>query len=456
MSIEAEELSKICVIGAGAAGLTVCRAFLQHGVNFECLERENDVGGIFNFGKPNSSIYKSTHLLSSKKTTQYPDFPMPAAWPPCPHHSLILEYFRSYARHFDLYDRIRFNTAIERLEPAPEGWNVRLTNGSRRRYGGVVIANGHHWDPQMPHFSGRFDGQALHSKEYKTPDIFAGKRVLVVGGGNSACDIAHDAVQQASRVFLSMRRSVHFMSKYSFGKPGDVTLQTMTRLGVPLFVQRMLAGLAARVINGRPQDLGLPAPDHRIFDANLTVNSFVPFHIRQGDITVKPNIASLAGDKVQFVDGSAEAIDMIVYATGFKVSFPFIDRQHLNWRNDAPDLFLHQFHPQRDDLAIVGLFQSATGGHWALMHYQAQLLSRFLAARHRGYDLGWFHELRQQPTPDLRGGFGKLESERQRLTVEPVLFHRHLNRLIRDFDKRYDFEAAPAIAKRHDVSRKAA
>lgn len=456
MHIDADGSSKYCVIGAGAAGLAVCRAFVQHGVSFDCLERENDVGGIFNFGKPNSSIYKSTHLLSSKKTTQYPDFPMPEHYPPCPHHSLILEYFRSYARHFELYGRIQFKTAIERLEPAAAGWNVRLAGGTQRLYAGVVIANGHHWDPQVPRFSGRFNGQVLHSKEYKTPDIFAGRRVLVVGGGNSACDIAHDAVQQASRVFLSMRRSVHFMSKYSFGKPGDVTLQAMTRLGVPLFVQRMLAGLAARVINGRPQDLGLPAPDHRIFDANLTVNSFVPFHIRQGDIAVKPNIASLAGGKVEFVDGSTEKIDTIVYATGFKVSFPFIDHTHLNWRDEAPDLFMHQFHPHRDDLAVVGLFQSATGGHWALMHYQAQLLARFLAARQQGHDLDWFRQLRAKPTPDLRGGFGKMESERQRLTVEPVLFNRRLNRLIRDFDRRYDLQTAAPLAEQVEIPRKAA
>jgi cation diffusion facilitator CzcD-associated flavoprotein CzcO len=456
MRMDAEDSSKYCVIGAGAAGLTVCRAFLQRGIEFECLERENDVGGIFNYGKANSSIYKSTHLLSSKSTTQYPDFPMPESWPPCPHHTLVLQYFRSYARHFDLYSHIRFKTAVDRIEPAESGWTVRLADGSQRHYRGVVIANGHHWDPQVPHVPGRFDGRILHSKDYKTADIFAGKRVLVVGGGNSACDIAHDAVQQAGRVFLSMRRSVHFLSKYSFGNPGDVTLQRMTRLGVPLFVQRMLAGLAARVINGRPQDLGLPAPDHRIFDANVTVNSFVPIHIRQGDITVKPSIASLAGGKVQFSDGTAEPIDVIVYATGFKVSFPFIDHGHLNWRNEAPDLYMHIFHPQRNDLAVVGLFQSATGGHWALMHHQAQLLARFLAARDHDCDVGWFRQLKEQPTPDLRGGFGRLESERQRLTVEPVLFERRLNRLIRDFDKRYDLPVATPAAAAIETSRKAA
>ena len=204
-----------------------------------------------------------------------------------------------------------------------------------------------------------------------------------------------------------------------------------------MWALRILAQLGARVINGRPQDLGLPVPDHRIFDSSVTVSSLVPYHVRQGDIAVKPGVASLHGNDVRFADGSEEPIDMIVCATGFKVSFPFIDQSELNARDGLPQLYLHQFHPQRDDISVVGLFQSATGGHWRLMHYQAQLLARCLAARALGADLDWFRQLRNQPAPDLKAGFAIANSERHHFTVEPVRFERRLTRLIDEFDKRY-------------------
>ncbi len=438
---------KYCVIGAGAAGLTVCRAFLQHGIPFDCYEREGDVGGIFHYGNPNSSVYRSTHLVSSKKTSEFPDFPMPADYPPCPHHSLVLAYFRSYARHFGLYDNIQFNTGIESIESTTSGWRIQLFNGTEKYYRGVVISNGHHWDPLLPEFAGEFTGEMLHSKQYKTPDIFAGKRVLVVGGGNSACDIASDAVLMANRVFLSIRHPVHFLPKYSFGRPGDVTTQTLIRWGVPLWTLRMLAGLRASVINGRPQDLGLPVPDQRIFDSNVTVSTLVPFHVRQGDIAVKPGVATLAGQVVKFMDGSEEPIDMIVCATGFKVSFPFINLNELNPQNGTPRLFLHQFHPHRDDISVVGLLQSAIGGNWPLMHYQAQLLARYLAAVGQGADLEWFRQLRTQSELDLKGGFEVQGLERHQFTVESVRFERRLKQLIREFETRYGLpKSHPQIA----------
>ena len=427
-----------CLIGAGAAGLAVCRALRQQGVDFECLEREDDIGGIFHYGKPQSSIYKSTHLLSSKATSEFPDFPMPREFPQCPHHSQVLDYFRAYARHFGLYEHIQFQTTVRSVQPqagdAP-GWRIQLSDGQQRSYAGLIIANGHHWDPQLPNFPGQFNGRTLHSKEYKTPELFAGQRVLIVGAGNTACDIACDAVPGAARVLLSMRRPVHILPKYTFGETGDGLMQWMSRLRIPMWFQRTLAAWGAYAVHGRPQALGLPVPDHRIFDAHVTVNSFVPFHVRQGDIAIKPNVACLAADHVQFVDGSREAVDLIVYATGYKVSFPFIDHAHLNWQSGGPQLFLNQFHPQRDDLAVVGLFQSATGGHWPLMHFQAQLLARFLSAQQQRRPVDWFQELKRQPTPDLRGGFGQLETERQRLTVEPVRFQRYLNRLMQRFDR---------------------
>lgn len=437
---------RYCVIGAGAAGLATCRAFRQFGIPFDCFEREPDVGGLFNYGQASSSVYKSAHLLSSKMMSEFPDFPMPARYPAYPHHTLVLEYFQSYARHFGLYDQITFRTSVESVEPTENGWKVQLSCGRVRRYRGVVVANGHHSTPLLPEFPGRFDGLSLHSRHYRTPEIFADKRVLIVGAGNSACDIALDAVPGASRVFLSVRRSCYFLAKFSFGKPGDVALNLMGRLRFPMWLRRLLVGLSAFSTNGRPERLGLPTPDHKLLDAQSTVNSLVPYKILHGDIVVKPNIESLDGRQVRFTDGSTETIDVIVFATGFKVSIPFVRPELLNWKNDAPELYMHVFHPRVDDLAIVGLFQSATSGHWFLMHHQAQLLARFLAARDQGADVDWFRKLKALRSPDMRGGFGQVNSERHRLTVDPMLYERQLKRLIRRFDQLYDFEQTQILS----------
>ena len=209
---------KFCIIGAGSSGIAAAKNFLAAGVPFDCLEREDDIGGNWYFGAPCSRVYASTHLVSSKVLTEYSDFPMPQEWPEYPSHRQALAYLRDYARRFGLYERIEFGVGVESVEPAGgesgtrigplgvargdsaerlsgrlgvprrdrvreggrvQGWIVRLTNGEERLYRGVVIANGHNWDPRWPEYAGAFAGEAIHSAEFKTADVLRGKRVLV-------------------------------------------------------------------------------------------------------------------------------------------------------------------------------------------------------------------------------------------------------------------------------------
>ena len=181
-------------------------------------------------------------------------------------------------------------------------------------------------------------------------------------------------------------------------------------------------------------------PAERIFDANVTVSSIVPFHIRQGDVVVKPEISVLEGNQVSFADGTTEDIDIVVFATGYQLTFPFIDAAHLNCSGGVPDLYLRQFHPDRDDVAVVGMIHAAYGGSWPLMYLQAQLLARFWAARRQGCNIDWFHRLKAEPSPDLTGGYAKLAEKRQQLSVEPVRFSKHLHSLIRKFDQRCEIQ----------------
>ena len=143
---------KFCILGAGSSGLTVAKNFRQRGIPFDCLEREDDVGGNWFLGKPANSVYRSTRLISSKLLTEYSDFPMPAHYPDHPDQDMVWRYLCSYAKHFGLYEYIEFNTCVQRIEPVPEataGWIVSLAGGERRHYRGLVIANGHNWDPVL-------------------------------------------------------------------------------------------------------------------------------------------------------------------------------------------------------------------------------------------------------------------------------------------------------------------
>ena len=370
------------MIGAGPSGLAVAKNFAVADVAFDCFERNDDVGGNWYFGKPASSVYASTHLISSKRLTEFVDFPMPIDYPAYPHHRQAWEYLRSYARHFGLYPRITFNTSVERVEPEGDRWQVQLSTGESRRFDGVVIANGHNWSPRYPQLKGSFGGVSLHSCQYKTPDVLSGKRVLVVGAGNSGCDIAVESAQHAAATFHSIRRGYHYLPKFISGRPADEYGELMLRLRVPLWLRRLITRYIARLTLGPPQRIGLPKPDHRFWESHPIVNSQLLYYVGHGRIQVKPDITELRGDRVVFADGSQEQIDVIIYATGFEIRFPFIDQQHLNWCDGRPDLYLNIFHPQHDRLLFAGLIQPDSG-QWGLVDVQAQLITKYLVALDR-------------------------------------------------------------------------
>src|SRR5919204_1914903 len=329
-----DRTQRYCVIGAGAAGLTAAKNFLDHGFEVDVIEREDDVGGNWYYGKPNSSIYRSVHMISSKRYSQYPDFPMPERWPTYLNRELALEYLRSYARAFGLYDHISFNTTVEQVTPTTDesAWDVKLSTGEVRRYRGVIVANGHLWAPRIPRYPGEFSGTVLHSSEYKEPDVLRGRRALVVGAGNSGCDIAVESCLHAARTFHSTRRGYTFWPKFMLGQPSDHLYEIVLRLRLPLSVRRMLAHLGQWIfLPENPERYGLQRPRHRMFEEHFLVNSTLLYHLGHGDIIAKPDIQRLDGTRVIFQDGTSEDIDVIVYGTGFHLNvFPFIDRKYLN------------------------------------------------------------------------------------------------------------------------------
>ena len=381
-----ETREKFALIGAGPMGLAAAKVLKEQGVAFDGFELHSDVGGLWDIDAPRSTMYESAHLISSKHMTEFADFPMDVDVAEYPSHRDLKGYFRRFADHFGLRDHYRFGAEVTRLEPLGEngaGWRVawRDEQGDHEAtYAGVLIANGTLSEPNMPEFEGRFDGELIHASQYRYPSQFDGKRVLVVGAGNSGCDIAVDAIHHAARTDLSMRRGYYFVPKYVFGRPAD-TLGGAIKL--PIWLKRKVDGLLLRWFVGRPEKYGFPEPDYKLYESHPVVNSLVLYHAGHGDLTVQPDIERLDGKTVHFTDGSRRDYDMILAATGYKLHYPFIDAALLNWQGNAPHLYLNAMHPERDDLFVLGMIE-ATGLGWQGRHEQAEMVARYIAGLRRG------------------------------------------------------------------------
>jgi cation diffusion facilitator CzcD-associated flavoprotein CzcO len=249
------------------------------------------VGGIWDLENERTPMYETAHFISSRTQSAFDDFPMPESYPDYPGWKRVLEYIRAFADHYGLRERVEYDVDVTRVTPAGDAWDVQLGSGEVRRYKGVVCAVGHNWDPIVPDYPGRFDGEEYHSFYYRSPVEFSGKRVLIVGGGNSGCDIACDAAVTAEQSFISVRRGYHFLPKHIFGQPTDAFFRSGPHLPAWL-AQPLLAGLL-RILVGNPHRYGLPKPDHKVLESHPIVNSQLLHHLAHGDIQAKPDIKEL-------------------------------------------------------------------------------------------------------------------------------------------------------------------
>jgi dimethylaniline monooxygenase (N-oxide forming) len=356
------DLPIACVIGAGSSGITAAKALHDRGIPFDCFEKSDRVGGNWVFGNTNgmSSAYRSLHINTSRQRMEYSDYPMPSSYPDFPHHTHIASYFDSYVDRFGLRDKITFETGVEHAERGPDGvWTVTLEGGEARRYDALLVANGHHWNPRWPEppYPGSFDGDQMHAHHYVDNEILRDKNVLVVGIGNSAMDIAVESSFVARKTFLSSRRGAYILPKYLFGKPLDqIGVNSLTGR-LPFAFRRGILGALYRIGVGRVQDYGLPEPDHRIGEAHPTISADFLNRIAHGDMTWKPNVASFEGGEVRFEDGTAEPIDVIVWCTGYKVTFPFFDEDFISAPDNDLPLFRRVFKPGIDNLFFIALLQ---------------------------------------------------------------------------------------------------
>lgn len=354
----------VCVVGAGCAGLAALKALAERDVSVIGYEQGSDVGGNWRYENDSgaSAAYASLRTNVSRRRMEFRDFRMPPTFGDFPHHTHMIAYLEAYARRFDLRRRIRFATCVERLEPlGRDGWRVHLRGGETVRHRAVVVANGHHWDPRWPELPGQTTATLMHARAYRTPVPFGGRRVLVIGAGQSAVEIALEVSRVAARTLIAVRSGAHVLPRWIFGRPVDaLDVDLVNRLPWAV-LNRMLGLLVRRARRDDPAAHGFPAPAHRLLEHAPSVSSDLGAALRSGAIEVCPGVAALDGPCVRFTDATAATVDAIVCATGYRLSLPFLAPAIVAPCGTALPLYRRIVCPDVPGLYFIGLVDAPSG-----------------------------------------------------------------------------------------------
>ncbi|MFT0138300.1 flavin-containing monooxygenase [Alcanivoracaceae bacterium MT1] len=422
-----EQSYDVAVVGAGPGGLVLTRQLAAKKANFITLERHRDVGGVWDIDAPGSPMYDSAHFISSKTLSGFSDYPMPDDFPDYPDHRKILGFIRNFAEHHGLRQHIRFNSEVVQARRDDDGrWSLELSDGSviKARY--LICANGVTWEPNLINWPGEFLGEIRHSVNYRSAREFEGKRVLIVGCGNSGVDIACDAAFAADNAFLSTRRGYYFIPKHIMGVPADVFADRGPKL--PFRLRQIVFGILLRLIHGKPEDYGMPTPDHRILESHPLMNTQILHYIKHGDCTIKPGIKRFEGHDVVFEDGSREAIDLVITATGYKHASPYLPDDAWDDKDGRPDLYMRLFSKKYDNLAVLGFveFPSAAYQNFEIM---AELIVADALASPDSWLSKKLNLMKQGEEPDLKGGHSYVNSARHANYVDVDRYKRELARI---------------------------
>ncbi|MEV0059830.1 NAD(P)-binding domain-containing protein [Nocardia sp. NPDC050718] len=414
---------RVCIIGAGPAGLSAARALKRLGIAYDQFERHSDVGGIWDLDNPGTPMYESAHFISSRKTSGFFDFPMPETYPDYPGNRQILDYTRSFAAAYGLRAAIRFDCAVTDVRRDGDAWEVTLADGTVRHYRAVICATGVTWSPRVPRHQGEFAGEVRHSSTYRSALEFRGRRVLIVGLGNSGADIACDAAANADAAFVSIRRGYHLIPKHILGIPSDELANGGPQL--PLWLERPFFRAVLRLLQGDLTKYGLPKPDHKLFESHPLLNSQLVHYLQHGDVAIRPDIAALDGSRVRFVDGSSEEVDLVLYATGYDWSIPYAEK-YFQWNEGRPDLYMSVF--SRDHHNLFGLgYLEINSSAYTLFDHISNVVAQYLHDQdHRPDRAAEFDQLIAADRPKLNGGINFLASARHRSYVDARAYHRYL------------------------------
>lgn len=418
---------RIAVIGAGAAGLCAAKHLMQKGFDVTIFERSDRIGGLWVYDEEGSTAaYASLHCNSEARVTAYRDFPFPEDGPLYPDHRQMTAYIEAYAAHFGLVDRIRFNTGVVRVSPAGDRWTVELEGGATESFDSVVVGSGHESVPRHPPFAQDFTGRYLHAHSYRVPEPFKGEDVLVVGVGNSACDIAADICTVTRSVTMAARSPVLLMPRMFLGVPTSRVLGRLEKPWMPWPLRRWIRTTIARIAHGRMEQWGFVTPKKRTHPAghHLLIGHFI-----WGRISARPGIANVAGQQVTFADGTSGRYDTMIAATGYEIETPFLEDRHAPMDGKWSDLYLRMVKPGVAGLYFIGFFNVSGGGNVRMMDDQAEWIA---GVESREIGLPHTEDMRAAMTRE-RERIARLypDSPRYGLELDPAEYRRDVARALR-------------------------
>lgn len=402
---------KLLIIGAGPVGLAMADALRQNDVAYEHVDANTGIGGNWHDG-----VFENTHIVSSKSTTAYSDYPMPSDYPDFPSARQMLAYLKRYALDRGLTGTIELEKRVTRATPnVDDTWDVTFADGERRTYKGVIVCNGHHWSRRYPNIDGTFAGEYIHAKDYHRPAQLTGKKVLVIGAGNSAHDIACDAARVGASCDISLRSGYWFMPKTAFGRP----LTDLPIWWMPVPLQRLVLRAIIKVIIGDYRRYGLEWPNHKMFERHPTYATDLLNYLRLGLVRPRGEAARFDGRSVQFKDGSTADYDIVVAATGYDYSFPFLPEGLIDVQRDVVQIYGGAFPDKVKNLYIIGASQ-ARGGFGRLVTPAARLYAKMIMLQDEmSFPIGAVLKWRNNPIPDSH--LLDTESTRRRIAISHYL-----------------------------------
>ena len=384
---------KVAVIGAGLAGLVTIKSCLEENMEVQAFEKSPYLGGNWKFKDPGVSVFRNTELTSSKYLTAFSDFPMPETYPHFLTHQQYLEYLLSYARHFDLERHITFETSVESVERKGEKWLVRVRDHHETQeyeFDTVAVCTGLNEEWSFPEIENMqaFKGDLIHSSAYKDNSSFHGKKVVVIGGGESGGDILNELSQVADKVTLSLRRGVFIMPKLDpmMTLPGDYFHHRTTYHLPPSLYYAIETGFQKlfTLINRQQKSWQIR---QKLIDLSggsyhqqfITKSDVFMDALAKPQVDLKPAIRSFTTDGVVFSDGSKIEADTVIFCSGFKVKFPFLPIPSEGW--DWGKLYKKIFHPDLPNIGFVGFARPNIGAMPPVTELQARYFAAVASGR---------------------------------------------------------------------------
>ena len=365
-----------------------------------------------------------------------------------PSHDELRRYFQAYVKRFQLLTHIRFQTEVLSCDQTSDQWRIRFSSVAKANatldklagqkeqnkqnkqkeqeeiFSHLIVCNGHHFQANIPSIPGTFEGDFLHSHRFKKAEPFRDQRVLVIGGGNSGCDVAVETSRVSARTEISWRRGYRIIPKFFMGKPSDINGERLSFL--PLGIRARLAELLIYLSQGSNKLYGLPEPDHKFGSTHPTVNDELLYRIRHGKIHPRPDIERMEGKMVYFKDGKQAEFDSIIACTGYKIAHPFFEKSLIDFSEGAVRLYQRFAHPKFKNLYFVGLIQPF-GCVWPLAELQCKLIAKELSGKWKRPD-----GMADWPLEKLyTNHYQQIQTQRHTITVDYFNYRKELRTMLK-------------------------